>query len=170
MDETHLSDQTLQLATVWEDFLRLQPRIKALVPEDLAALKGRLSALHPEGGRRRAADYDLFYRIGAALSRREEPMTMSEISEALGVPANAATRTADWLVESGYADRWPDPADRRVVRVALTPAGRELYEAIDRFIRQRVGQILQHFSPEEREELIRLLRKLVGALGEELAR
>ncbi|MBI4494985.1 MAG: MarR family transcriptional regulator [Chloroflexi bacterium] len=164
MTEPTLVRQTMQLAAVWDDLVRLKPRLKAVLPEDLARLKDRLGAIQPEGGARRAADYDLFYRIGVVLARQQEPLTMGQLSEALAVPLSTATRMVDWLVESSYVERLADPEDRRIVRVALTEAGRELYQAIHAFMQQRLEQLLRQFTAEEREQLIVLLRKLIGIL------
>ncbi len=158
--------QTMQLAAVWEDFLRLKPHMKVVLPQDLVRLKQRLGALHQADASRRAADYDLFYGIGVVLARGTEPLTMSELSAALAVPLSTATRMVDWLVESGYAERLSDPTDRRVVLVGLTEAGREVYAAINTFMRERVRRLLEAFSTEERQELIRLLRKLADTLAE----
>ncbi len=154
----------MQLAAVWEDFLRLRPHLKVMLPDDLARLKERLAELHPGDTSRRVADYDLFYRIGVVLAAEREPMTMGKLSAALAVPLSTATRMVDWMVQSGYVERLPDPTDRRVVLVALTGPGRELYETINSYVRQRVERLLGAFGPEERDELIRLLRKLADAL------
>lgn len=170
MTEPSLTLQTDQIADIVGDLIRLKPRLKAVLPEDLARLKKRLGELHPEGGPRRAADYDLFYRVGVVLSRQREPLTMGELGEALTVPLSTATRMVDWLVESGYAERLPDLEDRRIVRVALTETGRALYQTINAFIRQRIEQILRQFTDEEREELVVLLRKLVKVVEEAMGR
>lgn len=166
MTELSLTLHTDQIVDILRDFIRLKPRLKAVLPEDLARLKERLGELHPEGGPRRSADYDLFYRVGVVLSRHREPLTMGELSEALAVPLSTATRMVDWLVKSGYAERLPDPEDRRVVRVGLTETGQELYQTINGFMRQRVEQVLRRFSAEERENLVLLLRKIVKTLEE----
>ncbi len=50
------------------------------------------------------------------------------------------------LVEGGYAERSADPEDRRIVRVGLTGAGRELYRTINVFVGQRVKQVLRQFT------------------------
>ncbi len=168
MTEPSLPLQTDQFVDILRDFLRLKPRLKVVLPEDLARLKERLDELHPEGGPRRAADYDLFYRVSGVLSRRREPLSMGELSEALAVPLSTATRMVDWLVESRYVERLPDPEDRRLVRVRLSETGRHLYHTIDGFLRQRVEQMLRRFTAEERQELVVLLRKVVQVL-EELA-
>lgn len=164
MADTSLILQADQIVDIVRGFIRLKPRLSVVLPEDLAKLKQRLRELQPEGGPKRTADHDLFYHICTVLSQQREPLTMGELSESLAVPTTTATRMVDWLVEGGYVERLPDLADRRVVRVALTRTGRELYQTINRFVRQRVEQLLQHFTSEEREQLILLLRKTISAL------
>jgi DNA-binding MarR family transcriptional regulator len=63
-------------------------------------------------------------------------------------------------------ERIPDTEDRRVVRVYLTDIGRETHKAIDKYVRQRVKQILSSLSEEERAKLIELVNKLVTTLKE----
>ncbi len=167
----NMFDPTLKpSAEAASEFIRhlinVKPRLKLVLPEDLAQLKQRLGALHPEGGVKRAADYDLFYRVGIVLSRQKEPMAMSDLSEALSVPFSSATRMVDWLIESGYVERLPDPDDGRMVRVTLSETGRILYQTINDFLMQRLSRILSKFTPEERENLIALLRKGMDALRE----
>lgn len=167
MSEPILAAYTNQMTEILQDLIRIMPRLRATLPEDMARLKECLDALRPEGGSKRAVGYGtLFYHIGIVLSQQSEPMTMSELGKALAVPLSTATRLVDWLVESGYIERRPDPEDRRVVRVGLTATGRELYQAINEFLKQRVEQVLGRFTDEERNDLIVLLRKLVDALGQ----
>ncbi len=159
-----LASYTLRLASVWDDLICLQPRFKSLLPENLVRVKASLRALHLKGGAKRTLNYVLFYRIGVILSNERKPITMSELSHALAVPTNTATHMVDWMVKSGYIERLPDPTDRRMVRVELTPGGKELYRTINRFIQQHAEKILAEFTAEERETLLRLLPKLVRAL------
>ena len=91
-------------------------------------------------------------------------VTMGEFGSALSVPLSTATRIADWLVERGYILRLPDAEDRRVVKVALTDKGKELYQATDKYIRQRVLQVLESLTEEERTILLTLVSKLVAGL------
>ena len=91
---------------------------------------------------------------------------MGELSGVLSVPLSTATRIVDWLVDRGYVLRLPDAEDRRVVRVALTGNGRELHKAIERYIRQRVQQILSCLTDGERSTLITLMGKVVSTLKE----
>lgn len=149
-----------ELVELVRELIRLQPRLKALLPADLTRLKTRLR----RGGH--PPDYELFYRVSTALSRHPEPMTMGEIRHVLGVPLSSATRMVTWLVQHRYAKRFADPEDRRVVRVALTAQGRGLSARIDAFLRQQLREVVRRFTQAERIQLVVLLRKLVAALDE----
>ncbi len=167
MTKSSLVADTIQIMTIQQDLIRIMPRLRAILPENLARLKENLEALHPASGSRRTVGYaGLFYQVCVILSRQQDPLTMGELSEMLAVPLSTATRLVDWLVESSYAERLSDLEDRRIVRVRLTPTGRDLYQAINEFLKQRVEQVLGRFTDEERKNLIVLLRKLVDALGQ----
>lgn len=164
-DDPELAREIVQLGAVWEDILRLKTRFRLVLPDDLSRVKEELGRLHAGDFRRRAGDYDLFYRLGIVLAKEEIPRTMGELSSELGVPQSTATRMVDWLVSGGYAERLEDPEDRRIVRVRLTETGRTLYEACREFVQRRAGQILGQFTSEERRQLVVLLGKLVRALA-----
>jgi len=77
---------------------------------------------------------------------------VKEIAEQLGMSVPSASRSVDELVKRGLVSRTEDPEDRRVRRVALTPAGREL---VDEVMAARVAG-LERFastltSPERRK-------------------
>lgn len=167
MSPTALATHTAQFMDIARQFIRLRRRFKAVMPKDVAEARARFEQSFAEERVGSGADYDLFYNIAIILSRRQEPMTMGELSQALDVPLSTATRLVDLLVKSGYVRRLPDAEDRRVVRVALTETGQGMCDVIDKFIRKRVDKLLRGFTPQEREDLLRLLGKLVRALGEE---
>ena len=50
--------------------------------------------------------------------------------------------------------------------MALTDIGKELFQAIDRYIRQRMQQILSNLTLEERSILLTLISKVVSGLKE----
>ncbi|MDD5466647.1 MAG: MarR family transcriptional regulator [Anaerolineales bacterium] len=164
MRNTSLAFQTEQFTDALWRLFRIKQNLIAVLPEDLASIKGRLGDIQFESGSKRGSDYSSFYRVGVHLSQQGEPVTMSDLCGASSIPPSTATRIVDWLVENGHAERFSDPEDRRIVRVKLTKEGQELYRAIDDFISQRVELILHQFTEKEREELIRLLGKLVEAI------
>ena len=160
-----MTDPTLaahidQAAAIVRDLMRLKPRLKLRLPPDLARAKAQFDTV-------RSAGDETLFQVGIVLSRQQEPLSMGELSKALDVPFSTATRIADWWVKNGYVERSSDPKDRRVVRVALTKSGRDLLKAGNKLICQRVAQVLRRFTPEEREALVVLLRKLVASLENE---
>lgn len=89
----------------------------------------------------------------SALHRRPNA-TASELAVDDGLRPQTVWATIDTLVVRGLAARSRDPRDRRNVRVALTPAGRE--ELVrDRLVRERwIVDVLRHeFSDGERTAL-----------------
>ncbi len=161
--------QAAAMAEIVRQFIQMAPRFKAAVPADdeFAKAQAQLHAMHA-GTRPEYGDFGLFLNLGLALTQPGEPMTMGDVSRALNVPLSTATRIVDLLVKSKNVKRLPDPADRRVVRVALTDNGQAMYHAIHTALQRRSERLLRPFTPEERDTLIALLRKLVAGLEESL--
>ena len=88
---------------------------------------------------------------------------MGELSRDLEVPLSTATRTMDWLVNNGYAQRLPDPKDRRIVRVELTGKGKETFQAISTFMLGKVEQAMSPLNTAERKTFLTLLNKVLDA-------
>jgi DNA-binding MarR family transcriptional regulator len=124
-----------------------------------------LEGISAEDAPAKDRDYELFYRVSSVLSRKQS-MTMGEVSAALSAPLSKATRTADWLVARGYIERIPDREDRRIVRILLTPNGLTLHRLIEETIRRRIMGLLASLSVNERENLFRLIGKVVSSVKE----
>jgi DNA-binding MarR family transcriptional regulator len=154
-----------QITAVVHGFMQVWNRFEATLSKELSQIQESLQGMHPERGHQQNTNYELFYRACSSLYP-EGNVTMGEFSNALSVPLSTATRIADWLVENGYIQRLPDSDDRRVVRVALTDAGKGLFKAIDRYIRGRMQQILSGLTSEERTILLTLISKVVSGLRE----
>jgi len=154
-----------QIATVVHGFMQVWNKFEGTLSKELTQIQERLEGMHPGRESHPHANYELFYRVSNSVYLKGN-LTMGELSSALSVPLSTATRIADWLVDNGYMQRLPDSEDRRIVRVALTSIGQELHETIDRYIRQRIRQILSRLTDEERTTLLTLISKLVSALKE----
>ncbi len=142
----------------------LRRRLRGKMPEQLMNIKASIQEHNLREKIEQINDRDVFFTIGFVFSRQSEPITMGDLSRILGVPFSTATRMIDWLVDNGYVQRLADPDDRRVVRVELTGAGKELYRAMNELFLESAEQVLHNFSLEERKELGRLLNKLVDTL------
>ena len=145
-------------------FTNVWIKFESMLPAELARIQFLLEGISPEKTPVRDSDYELFYRVGSVLSRKES-MTMGEFSSTLSIPLSKATRIVDWLVSEGYVERNHDLEDRRVVRINLTQKGKELHEMIENIIRERVKEILSSLTIEERDTLFRLVGKVVSSLG-----
>jgi DNA-binding MarR family transcriptional regulator len=145
----------------------LRRRFRGKLPEHILNFKDSLQKHNLREKIEQINAQDVFFAIGVIFSRQSVPITMGDLSHILGMPFSTATRTADWLVDNGYVQRLADPDDRRVVRVELTRAGKELYRATNNLLLESTEQILHNFSLEERKELGRLLGKLVDNLEQD---
>jgi len=155
-----------QIAEIVHGFLQVWNRFEVTLSGELAQIQDRLEGMHPEKESHHPNyNYELFYRVSNSIYQKGS-LRMGEFSSALSVSLSTATRIADWLVENGYMARIPDTEDRRIVRVYLTDIGRETHKTIDKYVRQRVKQILSSLSDEERTKLFELLNKLVATSKE----
>lgn len=158
-----------QIVSLVRQIVRMRHRFWAVMPEDAARAHSRLRAMLPDPTSMDHGEYELLYRIGTLIGEGDHPLTMGELASATEVPLSTATRLVDTLVESGFAERLSDPADRRVVRVQFTKTGAELYETLDELIRRRIATILSRFTEDECDTMLRLMRKAVAALEDEPA-
>ena len=162
-----LEQDAHQVAEILQFLQRLKPQPRNAPPEELSRIKRRLSRSHAEAELEDLTAPTIFYPIAVPLYRQKQPMAMGELGKALDVPQSTATRMVDWLVMHDYAERLPDPTDRRVVRVALTKSGRELYQAINEMVGRRMARILRRLTRAERKQLITLLHRVVEIMEEE---
>jgi DNA-binding MarR family transcriptional regulator len=169
MKENNLSGSGETQKDIVDILLRLfylRRRFRGKLPEQMLNLKASIREHNLREKIEQINDQDVFFTIGFVFLRQSEPITMGDLSRVLGVPFSTTTRTVDWLVNNGYVQRLADPEDRRVVRVELNEAGRELYHAMNKLFLDSAEQFLQNFSLEERKELGRLLGKLVDNLDQ----
>lgn len=139
----------------------LSLHIKLELPEDVALFQKKMAALR--GASHSFEDKAFLYRIFMLLSQNDEPLTMGRLSSELDIPLSTATRIVDGLVQAGMVERVNDPSDRRVVRVGMSENGRELYEAGMAYNKQRIAKLLNVFTADEQEQLLKLMNKLFDA-------
>jgi DNA-binding MarR family transcriptional regulator len=107
---------------------------------DKKKLVGRLIAAFRDAGTQDGAIEDLAAaRLGIspadlrclnAIENGHGRLTAGELAREVGVTTGAVTGTLDRLESAGYAERRVDPADRRRVRLTVTPYFLERAESI----------------------------------------
>ncbi len=60
----------------------------------------------------------------------DEPLTLADLGRYLVCETGSPSRLVDTMVRKGLVTREPDPVDRRVVLLRLTPRGRELVDEV----------------------------------------
>jgi DNA-binding MarR family transcriptional regulator len=92
--------------------------------------------------------------------------TMKDYSERLLVSQSTLTQLAERLVRRGLIERYPDEADRRVVRLRISDAGRELMSIGDKKHRQTVAAVWDRLSEAQRAAAMDILETL-GQIAED---
>lgn len=103
-----------------------------------------------------------------ATLRRAGQLTAGELTRASMVTAGAMTNRVDRLVARGLVERLPNPHNRRTLIIDLTPEGRELVDGVLIGHIDNLNQLTRHLNSRERDQLGRLLQRLLIGLGDEL--
>jgi DNA-binding MarR family transcriptional regulator len=137
----------------------------------------RLDRLAGVLGERRAA---IFARHGlrrhefdvlAALRRAGEPfeLTAGELATRTYVTSGTMTSRLDGLTERGLVTRAADREDGRLVRVGITPAGREAVDAAFEALLQAERELLTPLAPDSLGQVAASLRALLARASDPLA-
>jgi DNA-binding MarR family transcriptional regulator len=91
-------------------------------------------------------------------------MSAGQLADSSGLTTGAVTAVVDRLERAGYAQRVPDPSDRRRVLVELTDlAQQRVWELMGKPLREASVPVMQRYTDEQLELLIEFQR-----LGREL--
>ena len=107
------------------------------------------------------AQYRLLVLVAAAGER-----TVGDIADLLGINQSNATRHSDRLQRLGLVSRRRSTSDGRVVRVALTDAGRELVDTVLRQRRDDVRRVLERLDDAPADAALAALRAFNEAAHE----
>jgi DNA-binding MarR family transcriptional regulator len=75
-----------------------------------------------------------------------QPVRIGQLADLLRLAPNTVSGLVQALVESGLVERSPDPSDRRVAVVTLTPAGRAKLAGWEQAHQRRIGDALDQLS------------------------
>ncbi len=94
---------------------------------------------------------------------RDRTPTMHELARLLGLDKSSATGLVDRAERRGLVSRAPSSADRRVVLVELTDAGRALVGEVSGGFESDVATLLGRLPEPDRSTLTRLVSRLLVA-------
>ncbi|WAL66281.1 MarR family transcriptional regulator [Amycolatopsis cynarae] len=94
-------------------------------------------------------------------SRAEGPLTAGRIAQLTGLSTGAVTGVIDRLERAGFVRRVRDTKDRRKVLVEILPFDEEKFAPLFASALDAVEQVLERFSPAERETIERYERQLL---------
>ena len=98
----------------------------------------------------------------------EGPLTMTRLAEAIEVSLSSATGLVSRMEDRGLVERLHDDADRRVVRVRLTDAGRAVTGEHELVHQQQMARLLEAMTPDEQRTClaaVRIVRSTIERLG-----
>lgn len=102
------------------------------------------------------------FDVMAALYRRRDGVTMSELSRLLLVSNGNATTVVDRLEKDGLVARRPSETDRRTVFVALTAEGLAQFEGLAAGHEAEVAKIFATLSEADVDLLTDILKRAKG--------
>ena len=86
--------------------------------------------------------------------------TSSQVAKKLHLSPGTMTATANRLIAKGYAERFHDEEDRRIIRLGLTHKGRVLYRAHRAFHNMMLKSFLKDMDENEQKVIHKALRNL----------
>lgn len=143
---------------------------------ELADAAESIASLFRRAGRAlRASDFDAPGEWAAALTMpqlrvlyllgRHPSLPVGSVAEAMRISQPSATETIDRLVRAGFVSRTTCTSDRRVVRTALTDAGRTLIDRPWEARRAMLAEALGGATPAQRESVVLGLETLCRILS-----
>ena len=134
----------------WRSYLQSHASILRILDAELVTEHGMTTR-----------DYEVMLYLAQADGRR---LAMSELAESTMLTRSGITRLVDGLVDCGLIERVSCPNDARVSYAQLTDAGYEKLRAAGcTHVAGIHRMFLEHFSPEELDQLASLLSRLPGA-------
>jgi DNA-binding MarR family transcriptional regulator len=100
------------------------------------------------------------------LDRAPKGLTMGELSSRLMVTNGNVTGLTDALLREGLVSRAPEPDDRRSLRIRLTAAGKQVFDAMTPVHERWIDRLMAGMTRAEMAHLLKLLGRLKESLAE----
>lgn len=99
------------------------------------------------------------------LEGHSEYVRMSDISDDLGIPRPAVTKTIKDMEKLGFVEKNTAQTDGRVVFISITESGKEL---VDKYVDRYFGELskeLDDISDQEADQMIEIIEKLYEVMN-----
>jgi DNA-binding MarR family transcriptional regulator len=100
----------------------------------------------------------------ALLELSAAELSLTSLAAALELDTSTLSRTVEGMVKAGLVERAVDAADRRSVRLTLTPAGRERVATINQMCNRYYEALLGQMSEKDQRLVLRAVRLLAGSM------
>ncbi len=138
-----MSDERPDLAAM------LHPLLRALIAAELPVLEEHEVSMWG-------------YAVLSALD--DTPIrTQAALADAIGADKSRIIGTLDELQDAGLIERTPDPSDRRVRLLSITPKGRRVRRSVRKGIRAHEDRVLATLPPADRQAFLRAVGILYDA-------
>lgn len=89
---------------------------------------------------------------------------MREIANNFKIELPSATSLVDTLSKASLVERESDSNDRRVVKIILTEQGKALLKKAVKMRTKKIATVLSYLSTEDKNDLLRIMQKLLENL------
>ncbi|HYN88954.1 MAG TPA: MarR family transcriptional regulator [Ardenticatenaceae bacterium] len=100
-------------------------------------------------------------------ARRHPGCSLGDMARAREVSLPTMSKMISGLVDKGLLTRQQDPENRRLVRIALTPEGEQLYLDILSRVQRRIAELLAGLAPGHRHSIVQALETLAELFAAE---
>ncbi|MFJ2864820.1 MarR family winged helix-turn-helix transcriptional regulator [Kitasatospora sp. NPDC087314] len=136
--------------------------VHARLQYQLAVFARRMEQVRTSGGGVGALDRAAYLLLDRL--ERHGPVNVKALAESLGVDSSTVTRQVAPLVAGGLVGRVQDPADRRAVRLALTPVGSGRLAEVRDGRAELTRRLVAGWPPEEQQVFCALLARFNHAM------
>lgn len=104
-----------------------------------------------------------YYQILGVLMHRQS-LPISVIGDILYISRPNMTSHIDKLVSDGMVERLPDEKDRRIIRIKLTPKGKDFIKDSRVLVEENMRENLSSLNAEELDELYKAIKTVKSTL------
>jgi DNA-binding MarR family transcriptional regulator len=136
----------------------LEREVGVLIRRVRRVIHDRSRMVHPD---LQPASYLLLSHLA-----HEGSMRSSSVAESFGIDKGAVSRQVQHLVDLGFVERMPDPADGRATLLSATDDARTRLEEVHRHRRKYLDERLGDWSEEDLRSFVRTLGRYNASLEE----